>query len=86
MNVYDWGFFFETGDRTSLALPFGPEHPNNVVFGWDDPWMLRAAELFPTMREVAEDMGLPLAMVVVNPPREATPAEAEYYKDYKESA
>jgi hypothetical protein len=80
MNVYDWGIFWEDGNRASLPVPFGPDYPDdNIIFDLDDDWIKKVEEYFPNF---VEAMGtLPFAMIIVNPPREATEAEENYWKE-----
>lgn len=78
MQMYDWGVFWETGDKASLPVPFGPVNPNNCIY-LDSEWIKRIMEYMPNFIEAME--GLPLAMIIVNPPREATEAEIEFWKE-----
>lgn len=79
MKVYDWGVFWEDGNKGSLPMPFGPEHPDNILFSLDGPWIDRAVELYPNFVEAMND--LPFGMIVVNAPREATSEEEEHLKE-----
>lgn len=83
MKMYDWGVFFEDGNKASLPVPFGPEHPDNMIGDLKDPWIEKVTKLFPTFVSEMENMNLPFGFIIVNPPREATPEEAAYYKDYE---
>jgi hypothetical protein len=85
MQMYDWGVFWETGDRASLPVPFGPEHPEDNVIGLNSPWVEQIMVYMPNFIEAMDE--LPFAMIIVNPPREATQAEVEYWKEkgYHES-
>lgn len=81
MKVYDWGFFFETGDKAVLTFPFGPDRPNNTIFDLTDPWIGRALLVYPNLVLEMAQMGLPFSFALVNPPRDASEAEEKYWKD-----
>ena len=79
MKVYDWGFFFEDGNKAVLVMPFGPERPNNSIYDLTDPWIGKALAAYPNLILEMMEMGLPFAFVLVNPPREATEYEETYW-------
>lgn len=80
MKVYDWGVFWEDGNKASLPMPFGPEgDEDNIIGSLDDPWIDRAVEIYPNFVEAMGE--LPFGLIIVNPPREATPEEEEHFKE-----
>lgn len=79
MQMYDWGVFWEDGNRASLPVPFGPEAPDNIIPRLDGEWIGRILVYLPNFIEAMNE--LPFALIIVNPPRQATGAEIEYWKD-----
>lgn len=79
MKMYDWGVFWEDGNRASLPVPFGPEHPDNIIGRLDSHWVVRIMEYLPNFVEAMNDM--PFGLIIVNPPREATEAEIKYWEE-----
>lgn len=70
MKIYNWGFFFEDGNKASIELPFGPVQPDNLIYDLDDEWINEVQAIYPDLISSMDDMGLPFAFVIVNPPVE----------------
>lgn len=70
MKIYNWGFFFEDGNKLSIEFPFGPEHPDNIIYDLDSEWMDKALEVYPDLIIKMNDLNLPFALVIVNAPEE----------------
>lgn len=83
-KVYDWGIFWENGEKVSMPVPFGPEDPaeDRMITTLDCEWVRRLTELYPklpaAMDEVEDEWNF--AFILVNPPREATVEEVEHFK------
>lgn len=78
MNMYDWGVFWEDGNKASLPVPFGPVHPDNCI-DLNNEWVERILKYMPNFIEAMEE--LPFAMIIVNPPREATDHEVVWWQE-----
>lgn len=75
-KVYDWGIFWEDGNKASMPIPFGPEGPNEErILGIDSPWIDRVTnEIYPRFtRDALNEM--PFGFIIVNPPREVDQEE-----------
>ena len=78
MKMYDWGVFWEDGNRASLPVPFGPVHPDNCIFDLDGEWIEKILQYMPNFVTAMDE--LPFGFIVVNPPREATPEEISEWR------
>lgn len=78
--IYDWGIFWENGERAGLPMPFGPEHPDNVISDPSSEWLTRANEVYPNFTEMLNEFQVDY-IIVVNPSREATEDEEKYFKN-----
>lgn len=72
-QMYDWGVFWEDGNKASLPVPFGPEHPDNMIDSLDGEWVTKILEYIPNFVTAMEE--LPFAFIIVNPPRDAYQSE-----------
>lgn len=70
-KLYSWGIFWEDGNRYSFDVPFGPEHPDNIIGDLDSPWIERVdKEIWPGFQAKLKAQELPFGFIIVNPPRE----------------
>lgn len=73
-QMYDWGVFWEDGNKASLPVPFGPEGiGKDTVIDLDSPWVEKILEYIPNFVTAMEE--LPFAFIIVNPPRDAYQSE-----------
>lgn len=82
MKMYDWGVFWEDGNRANLPVPFGPVSPDNLLT-LESEWVDKLEVYYPKFRQTVGQR--PFECIVVNPPREAAPEEEHHWnmKGYK---
>lgn len=83
--MYDWGIFFENGMKWDVALPFGPERPDNFIDTLSGEWFDRACWVYPNLRTAMreQDLYTLFAGCLVNPPREPDEEEKDFFKEFE---
>lgn len=84
-KIFDWGFFWENGQKAIVLAPFGPTEPEEerMITSLESAWVERLSLIYPKLPEALADVedDWNFAFILVNPPREATVEEVEHFRN-----